>query len=79
LDTFNSHLHEDIQLWTSEQLIKALNDEWFHLLSCELENNLNKYWKKVINHVYLLLIENSVNENKMITIPSSRHFINKLS
>lgn len=44
----------------------------------ELENNLNKYWKKVINHVYLLLIENSINENKISTIPSSRHFINKL-
>lgn len=44
----------------------------------ELENNLNKYWKKVINHVYLLLVENSINENKISTIPSSRHFINKL-
>ena len=44
----------------------------------ELENNLNKYWKKVINYVYLLLIENSINENKISTIPSSRHFINKL-
>ena len=44
----------------------------------ELENNLNKYWKKIINHVYLLLIENSINENKISTIPSSRHFINKL-
>ena len=44
----------------------------------ELENNLNKYWKKVINHVYLVLIENSINENKISTIPSSRHFINKL-
>lgn len=44
----------------------------------ELENKLNKYWKKVINHVYLLLIENSINENKISTIPSSRHFINKL-
>lgn len=44
----------------------------------ELETNLNKYWKKVINHVYLLLVENSVNENKITTIPSSKHFINKI-
>ena len=44
----------------------------------ELENNLNKYWKKVINHVYLLLVENSINENKISTIPSSRQFIKEI-
>ena len=52
LDTFNSHLHEDIQLWTSKQLIKALNDEWFHLPSSELENNLNnpEFINKLLQH-----------------------------
>lgn len=44
----------------------------------ELENNLNKYWKKVINHVYLLLVENSISENKITTIPSSRQFIKEI-
>lgn len=44
----------------------------------ELENNLNKYWKKIINHVYLLLVENSIKENKITTIPSSRQFIKEI-
>lgn len=38
----------------------------------ELRNNVDKYWKKIINHIYLLLVENSINENKITTIPSSR-------
>lgn len=44
----------------------------------ELENKLNKYWKKVINHVYLLLVENSINENKITTIPSSKKIIKNI-
>ena len=41
LDVFTSHLHEDIKIWTSKQLIKALEDEWYHLFLNEIENNIN--------------------------------------
>ena len=41
LDAFTLHLHEDIKLWTSKQLIKALEDAWFHLFIDEIKNNLN--------------------------------------
>lgn len=44
----------------------------------ELEYNLNRQWKKIINHVYLLLIENCINENNITTIPSTNKLYEKL-
>ena len=41
LNVFTSHLHEDIKLWTSKQLIKILNNEWYHISPDEIESNLN--------------------------------------
>lgn len=70
----NNYLNKYCEVYKSITNIQKSNNK----IIKELENNLNKYWKKVINHVYLLLIENSINENKISTIPSSRHFINKL-
>lgn len=44
----------------------------------ELEKKLDKYWKKVINHIYLMLAENSINESAMTLAPASKHFIDEL-
>ena len=41
LDVFTSHLNEDVQTWISNQLIKALDNEWFHLSLRKLKENLN--------------------------------------
>ena len=57
--------------------ITNTNDDNEKILST-LETKLNKYWKKVINHVYLLLVENSISESAVTLSPASKHFIEKL-
>ena len=49
LEIFTSHLHEDIQIWTQKQLIKALNDEGFHISAEKFENN--QYSPEFINEI----------------------------
>ena len=41
----------------------------------ELEYKKDKYWNKIINHIYLLLLDNSIQENNLTTCPSSRKII----
>ena len=45
-----------------------------HILK-ELEYKKDKYWNKIINHIYLLLLDNSIQENNLTTCPSSRKII----
>ena len=45
-----------------------------HILK-ELEHKKDKYWNKIINHIYLLLLDNSIQENNLTTCPSSRKII----
>ena len=63
---------EEAQEWTKLLVERALKNE--HILK-ELEHKKDKYWNKIINHIYLLLLDNSIQENNLTTCPSSRKII----